>query len=79
MNIRRPVAALFVTIALAGGPATLAGCSAAGGGEDRNDGTTDTDSGNTGGADPGDVSQGNLPDNSDGDDNDTSEDEDADG
>jgi hypothetical protein len=64
MNIRRPVAALFVSLALVGGPAALTGCGDPAG-LDRNDGTTD-DSENTGGSNPGDESQGNLPDNSDG-------------
>jgi hypothetical protein len=76
MDIRRPVAALFLALAVFGGGAgALTGCSAAGGGVERNDGTTDEESDNTSGNDPGDVSQGNLPDNSDNgpDDNDDSE------
>ncbi|WP_164700181.1 hypothetical protein [Modestobacter sp. KNN46-3] len=63
MNIRRPVAALFVSLALVGGPALTACGDPAG--LDRNDGTTD-DSDNTGGSNPGGEDQGNLPDNSDG-------------
>jgi hypothetical protein len=61
MNIRRPVAALFAALALFGGGVTMTACEAAG--QDQNDGTTD-DSENTGGSDPSDESQGNLPDNS---------------
>ena len=61
MNIRRPMAGLFVALALLGGPATLTACSASGDGS--NDGTTDDDSTNTGGNDPGGASQGNLPRN----------------
>ena len=74
MNIRRPVAALFVALALVGGPAVLTGCSAAGDGQ--SDGTSDGDSSNTSGADPGGTSQGNLPDNSD---NENGEDDSTDG
>jgi hypothetical protein len=66
MDIRRPVAALFLAIAvLGGGAGTLTGCSAAGGGVERNDGTTDEETENTSGNDPSDVSQGSVPDNSD--------------
>ena len=63
MNIRRPVAALFLALTLAGGPAVLTACSgdAAGGGTERNDGTTDDNSTNTDGADPGSTSQGAVP------------------
>jgi hypothetical protein len=61
MQIRRPIAALFVAVALFGGGVTMAGCDAAGQGQ--NDGTTD-DSSNTGGSDPSSESQGNVPDNS---------------
>jgi hypothetical protein len=61
MNIRRPIAALFAALALFGGGVTMTACEAAG--QDQNDGTTD-DSENTGGSDPSDESQGNLPDNS---------------
>ena len=75
MNIRRPVAAFFVALALAGGPATLTACSPAGGGQERNDGTSDDGNTNTSGANPGGTSQGNLPDN---DSNDTSGNEDRD-
>jgi hypothetical protein len=65
MQIRRPIAALFVALALfGGGTATLSGCGDPAG-QDRNDGTTDDDSGNTSGNDPGSHEQGNLPDNSD--------------
>jgi len=64
MNIRRPMAGLFVALALLGGPATLTACSASGDGA--NDGTTDDDSTNTSGNDPAGTSQGNLPDNNDG-------------
>ena len=76
MNIRRPVAALFVALALVGGPATLTACSAAGGDLSRNDGdSSDNETANTGGSDPGGVSQGNVPKN---DSNDTSTDENED-
>ena len=52
MNIRRPVAALFVALALVGGPATMTACSAAGGGLERNDGdSSDNETANTGGSD----------------------------
>ncbi len=61
MQLRRPVAALFTALALFGGGATMTACSSAG--QDQNDGTTD-DTENTEGSDPGDESQGNLPDNS---------------
>jgi hypothetical protein len=62
MNIRRPVAAFFLALTLAGGPAVLTACSgdAAGGGTQRNDGTTDKST-NTDGADPGSKSQGAVP------------------
>ena len=60
MQIRRPVAALFVALSLFGGGVSVTACSAAG--QDQNDGTTD-DSDNTGGNDPSDESQDNLPDN----------------
>jgi hypothetical protein len=65
MKIRRPVAAVFVALALVAGGGSMAACSSAGGGTERNDGTSDVESGNTSGNDPGGVSQGNLPDNSD--------------
>ncbi|MFD2093737.1 hypothetical protein [Blastococcus deserti] len=63
MQIRRPIAALFVALALfGGGTATLAGCGDPAG-LDRNDGTSD-DSENTSGNDPGSDEQDNLPDTS---------------
>jgi hypothetical protein len=59
MQIRRPIAALFMTLALfGGGTATLAGCGDPAG-LDRNDGTTD-DSENT----SGDEQESEVPDNS---------------
>jgi hypothetical protein len=65
MQIRRPIAALFVALALfGGGTATLSGCGDPAG-QDRSDGTTDDDSSNTDGADPSSDEQDNLPDNSD--------------
>jgi hypothetical protein len=74
MQIRRPIAALFVALALfGGGTATLSGCGDPAG-QDRNDGTTDDDSGNTSGNDPGSDEQGNLPDNSDPDQDDSDHD-----
>ena len=77
MNIRRPVAALFVALALVGGPATMTACSAAGGGTERNDGdSSDNETANTGGSDPGGTSQGNLPSNNDNEnDNETGDDD----
>ena len=64
MDIRRPIAAVFIALALfGGGTATLAGCGGDPAGLDRNDGTSD-DSDNTGGSDPGSDEQDNLPDNS---------------
>ena len=77
MDIRRPVAALFVALALVGGPATLTACSAAGGGTERNDGdSSDNETGNTDGDNPGGTSQGNVPDNDDNEnDNETGDDE----
>ena len=73
MQLRRPLAALFTALALFGGGATMTACEAAG--QDQNDGTTD-DSGNTGGSEPSEDEQGNLPDNTneDEDDEDTEED-----
>ena len=63
MEIRRPIAAVFVALALFGGStATLSGCGDPAG-LDRNDGTTD-ESDNTGGGDPGSEEQGELPDTS---------------
>lgn len=61
MQLRRPLAALFTALALFGGGVTMSACEAAG--QDQNDGTTD-DSENTGGDDPAEDSQDNLPDNS---------------
>jgi hypothetical protein len=61
MQLRRPIAALVTAVALFGGGATMTACEAAG--QDQNDGTTD-DSENTGGDDPAEDSQDNLPDNS---------------
>jgi hypothetical protein len=59
MQIRRPIAALFLTLALfGGGTATLAGCGDPAG-VDRSDGTTD-DSQNT----SGDEQESEVPDNS---------------
>jgi len=77
MNIRRPVTALFVALALVGGPATMTACSPAGGGLERNDGdSSDNQTENTGGSDPGGTSQGNVPDNDDNEnDNETGDDE----
>ena len=69
MQLRRPIATLFTALALFGGGVTMTACEAAG--QDQNDGTTDTDSGNSGGSEPSSDDQGNLPDNSD-------EDEDSD-
>jgi hypothetical protein len=73
MQLRRPIAALLTALALFGGGVTMTGCEAAG--QDQNDGTTD-DSGNTGGSEPSEDEQGNLPDNTneDPDDTDTEED-----
>jgi hypothetical protein len=63
MNIRRPVAAVFIALALVGGPATLTACGDPSG-LDRNDGdSSDNETSNTSGAEPGDESQGNVPDN----------------
>ncbi len=61
MQLRRPIAVLFTALTLFGGGATMTACGAAG--QNQDDGTTD-DSENTEGSDPGDESQGNLPDNS---------------
>ena len=60
MQLRRPLAVLFTALTLFGGGATMTACEAAG--QDQNDGTTD-DSGNTGGSEPTEDQQGNLPDN----------------
>jgi hypothetical protein len=73
MELRRPIAALFTALALFGGGATMTGCEAAG--QDQNDGTTD-DSENTGGAEPSEDEQGNLPDNTNEDPDDTDSEED---
>jgi len=81
MQIRRPIAALFVALALfGGGTATLAGCGGDPAGLDRNDGTSD-DSENTSGGDPGSDEQDNLPDTSNqdpGDEDDTDDQQDPD-
>jgi len=62
MRTRRPVAALFLALALAGGPAVLTACGdPSGGNTSRNDGTTDDQGTNTDGADPGSKSQGAVP------------------
>ena len=59
MQIRRPIAALFLTLALfGGGGATLAGCGDPAG-VDRNDGTTDNSKNTSGGA-----QESQVPDNS---------------
>jgi hypothetical protein len=61
MNIRRPVAGLFIALAVLGGPATLTACGDPAG-LDRNDGdSSDNDTGNTSGNNPADVSQGGVP------------------
>ncbi len=59
MEIRRPIAALFATLAIFGGGVTMTGCEAAG--QDQNDGTTDEDVQEL---DPTDADRENLPDNS---------------
>jgi hypothetical protein len=62
MHIRRPLAGLFVALTLFGGGATLAGC---GNPTESDTGTpADTATNTTGGSNPSDESQGNLPDNS---------------
>jgi hypothetical protein len=62
MQIRRPLAGLFVALTLFGGGATLAGC---GDPSSSDTGTpADTATNTTGGSNPSDESQGNLPDNS---------------
>ena len=65
MRIRRPIAALITALALFGGPATLTAFGDPGG-LDRRDGTSDDDTGNTGGSDISDEDSDreNLPDNS---------------
>ncbi|SDG09056.1 hypothetical protein SAMN05660662_0289 [Blastococcus aurantiacus] len=64
MQLRRPLAALLTALALFGGGATMTACS----GSDPttpNEGTTDDDSENTSGNDPGGDEQDNVPNNSD--------------
>lgn len=60
MQIRRPIASLFVVLTLFGGGATMTACSAAG--QDQRDGTTDEEVEEV---DPEDADRENLPDNSD--------------
>ena len=62
MQIRRPLAALLTALALFGGGATMTACSDADV-TTPNEGTTDDDSDNTEGNDPGSDEQDNLPDN----------------
>ncbi|MGY1753287.1 hypothetical protein [Blastococcus sp. SYSU D01042] len=63
MQIRRPLAALMTALALFGGGATLTAC---GDPSTPNEGTTDDDSDNTGGADRSDdEGRDDLPNNSD--------------
>lgn len=62
MEIRRPLAALFAALALFGGSATLTACSDSDP-TTPNEGTTDDDSGNTGGDERDE--QDDLPSNSD--------------
>ena len=64
MQIRRPLAALLTALALVGGGATMTACSDADV-TTPNEGTTEDDSNNTEGNDPGSDEQDNLPDNSD--------------
>ena len=61
MQIRRPLAGLFVALTLFGGGATLAGC---GDPVNSDTGTPKDTASNTSGSAPSDESQGNLPDNS---------------
>ena len=61
MRIRRPIAALFVALALFGTGSTMTACSSSG--QNQHDGTTDRGS-NTSGSNPSGTDQGNLPDNS---------------
>ncbi len=63
MQIRRPLAAFMTALALFGGGATMTACSDSDP-TTPNEGTTDDDSGNTSGDDPGSEEQGDLPDNS---------------
>ena len=61
MQLRRPVAGLFIALAVLGGPATLTACGDPSG-LDRNDGdSSDNDTSNTSGNNPADVSQGGVP------------------
>ena len=54
MHIRRPIAAVFLALALfGGGGATLAGCGGDPAGLDRNDGTTDDSGDQSGGEESG--------------------------
>jgi hypothetical protein len=69
MRIRRPVAALFVALALVGGTGTLTAC----GDPASTTGTPKDTAENTEGGDPADPSQGNLPDNQDSDQEDPDE------
>jgi hypothetical protein len=62
MQIRRPLAALMTALALFGGGATMTACSDADV-TSPNEGTTDDDSENTDGNDPGSDERDNLPDN----------------
>jgi hypothetical protein len=64
MQIRRPLATLLTALALFGGGATMTACSDADV-TTPNEGTTEDDSENTGGNDPGSDEQDNLPNNSD--------------
>ena len=61
MQIRRPLAGLFVALTLLGGGATLAGC---GSPTSADTGTPADTASNTAGNNPSGESQGNLPDNS---------------
>jgi hypothetical protein len=64
MQIRRPLAALLAALALFGGGATLTACSDADP-STPTEGTTEDDSNNTEGDDPGGDEQDNLPNNTD--------------
>jgi hypothetical protein len=63
MQIRRPLAALLTALALVGGGATMTACSDSDV-STPNEGTTEDDSENTDGSDPGSDEQDNLPNNS---------------
>jgi hypothetical protein len=63
MQIRRPLAALLTALALFGGGATMTACSDADV-TSPNEGTTDDDSGNTDGNDPGGGNQEDQNDDS---------------